>query len=320
MASPRTAALPLAHLRTAGGGRSCMRQPAPVRLLGIALVLGTGGCRPAADRAPSGAARVTDDAGRSVAVAAPVRRIVSLAPSLTELVFALGAGDRLVGRTTWCKYPPAARAVPSVGDGLNPSVEAIAARQPDLVLLYQSPLTEAAVRQLAALGIPALLLRHDRLEDVARTARLLGAVMGAADSANALARAIESLLETPAPPARARLAFVVWDSPPVVIGGGSYLDQLARLAGATNVFSDLPRASVTVSIETIAIRDPDWLVVLADSLPGSLPAYASRPEWQVVPAVAARRFLLLPAALFGRPSPAAPRAVAEFRRRLAEGR
>ena len=95
---------------------------------------------PACARAPSSGAIVRmDDWGRTVALAAPARRIVSLAPATTELVFALGLGDRLVGRTRWCDYPPAALRVPDVGDGMGPNVEAVAARRPDLVLLYASP-------------------------------------------------------------------------------------------------------------------------------------------------------------------------------------
>src|SRR3989454_6235721 len=96
---------------------------------------------------------VTDDAGRRVTLAAPARRVVSLLPSFTEILFAIGAGDRLVGRTTWCDYPPQALAVPSVGDGMPPSVEAVAARHPDLVVLYRSGPNVAAAEQLERLGI-----------------------------------------------------------------------------------------------------------------------------------------------------------------------
>src|SRR5436309_10124091 len=85
-----------------------------------------------------GGIAVTDDVGRPVTLAAPARRIVSLLPSFTEILFAIGAGDRLVGRTTWCDYPPEALAVPSVGDGMPPSVEAVAARRPDPVVLYRA--------------------------------------------------------------------------------------------------------------------------------------------------------------------------------------
>ncbi|HEY3279775.1 MAG TPA: helical backbone metal receptor [Gemmatimonadales bacterium] len=258
-------------------------------------------CRPAADRPAS-------------AVPPPAQRIVSLAPSATELLFALGAGDHVVGRTTWCRYPPAALRVPDVGDGLNPNIEAVVARRPDLVVLYKSQLNESAAAQLHRLGIRSIVLAQDRLEDVARGARLLGPLVGQARAGDSIAAAIEGLLSAPPPPSHVRVAFVVWDNPPMVIGAGSYLDQLATLAGATNVFHDLRSASATVSLETIAARDPDAIVTLSDST--APPPYASRPEWRAIRAVRERRFIMLPADLFGRPSPTAPTAVAALRRTL----
>src|SRR5207245_9287833 len=149
------------------------------------VVAPPGACRGSGRASPSprgGAAALTvsDDAGRLVALAQPARRIVSLSPAVTELLFALGVGDRVVGRTTWCDYPPLARLVPSVGDGLNPNLEAVAARRPDLVVLYRSPLNQTAAAQLGRLGVPAAVLRQDRLEDVARAARLLGRLVGRA--------------------------------------------------------------------------------------------------------------------------------------------
>jgi ABC-type Fe3+-hydroxamate transport system substrate-binding protein len=248
--------------------------------------------------------------------AAPVaaRRIVSLAPSSTELLFALGAGDQVVGRTTWCRYPAAALRVPDVGDGLNPNLEAVAARHPDLVVLYRSPSNEAAAAQLGRLGIPAVTMPQDRLEDVARAARVLGRLTGREVAGDSIAAAMEALLRAPPPPAIARVVFVVWDNPPMVIGGGSYLDQLATLAGGANVFHELDAASASVSIETIVARDPDVIVVLSDST--APPAYSRRPEWRAIRAVREGRFLMLPGDLFGRPSPTAPTAVAAFRHAL----
>ena len=264
----------------------------------------------------AGAITVTDDAGRAVALAAPARRIVSLAPSSTELLFAIGAGDRVVGRTTWCRYPAAALSVPVVGDGLNPNVEAIAARRPDLVVLYASALNETAARELERLGIPAVILRQDLLEDVARDARLLGRLTALAGPADSVARAIEAVLAASAPRTAVRVAVVVWDNPPMVIGAGSFLDQLITLAGAYNAFHDLRSASATVSLETIAARDPDVVITIADSDEARLPAFATAREWQTVRAVRERRVLTLPGAVFGRPSPRAAAAVADLRRRL----
>ena len=107
----------------------------------------------------------------------------------------------------------------------------------------------------------------------------------------------------------------MWDSPPIVIGAGSYLDQLARLAGATNVFHDIGSASATVSLETIAARDPDRIILVSDS-GTALPGYATRAEWQVVRAVRERHFVVLPGELYGRPSPRTSEAVQDLRRRF----
>ncbi len=287
-------------------------------LLVCAAVAACGRAGPGARSAPAALA-VTDDAGRTVTLAAPARRIVSLSPAVTELLFALGAGDRLVGRTTWCDYPPAARAVPSVGDGLNPNVEAVAARRPDLVVLYRSTLNETAAEQLTRLGVAAAVVRQDRLEDVARAARLLGRLTGLEAAGDSLADSLTRLLAAappPPPPPSSRVAFIVWDNPPMVIGGGSYLDQLARLAGAENVFHDLGSAAATVGLETIATRDPDVIAVPRDSAGSGLPGFARRREWQVVRAVRERRFVYLTGSLFDRPSPRAGKAAAEFRRLL----
>jgi len=295
----------------------------PLRTHLAVVVAALVACRGSEHASPSprgGAAALTvsDDAGRLVALAQPARRIVSLSPAVTELLFALGVGDRVVGRTTWCDYPPVVRLVPSVGDGLNPSLEAIAARRPDLVVLYRSPLNETAAAQLTRLGSAAVVLRQDRLEDVARAARLLGRLAGRPAAGDSLADSLSRLLAAPAPPSGRRLAFVVWDNPPIVIGAGSYLDQLATLAGAENVFHDIGAASAAVALETIVTRDPDVIVVVSDSVEPRPPALARRPEWRVIRAVREGRFVYLVGSLFGRPGPRAGVAAAELRRLLGQ--
>ena len=275
-----------------------------VALLGVA-------CHGAARR-DTGPLVLTDDAGREVRLTGPAHRVVSLAPSITELLFALGAGEQVVGRTIYDNYPAAALHVPAVGDGLNPSVEAIVARHPDLVVLYRSAHTDAAARQLERLGVPTLVVRHDGLVDIARTARLLGRATGKDSGGGAIGRAMDSLLAQPLPPVTTRIAYVVWDAPPIVIGAGSFLDELARRAGAENVFHDIATPSATVAIETLVARDPEWIAVVRDSAGDEPPAWSRRPEGRVVRAVREGRFLFLPADLFGQPSARAPEAIAKF--------
>jgi ABC-type Fe3+-hydroxamate transport system substrate-binding protein len=261
--------------------------------------------RPASLRVVAGAAlvlaacRAAPPAGR----AAPAERVVSLSPAFTELLFAIGAGDRVAGRTAWCDTPAEALAVPSVGDGLAPNVESVMARAPDLVVLYASPANTAALERFAALGIPTHTLPMDRLDHVADAARALGRVTGTGARADSLAAAFERAVDSaraarprgPAP----RVLLLAWAEPPIVIGGGSFQDELVTLAGAVNVFADLPQPSAQVTLEAIAARDPD-LIVLLDA--EGMPAWAERPEWRVVRAVRDRRFLPVQGSTFARPS------------------
>jgi len=250
----------------------------------------------------------------------PAQRIVSLLPSFTEILFAIGAGDRIVGRTQWCDYPPAALAIPSVGDGMPPNIEAVAARKPDLVVLYNSGPNVTAAKQLERIGIHAVLLDLNRLEDLGPAARALGRLTGLEQRAESLATVLDSLPRQPPPTSRpsTTLAFIVWDNPPIIIGHGSYLDQLAAQAGARNVFGDIAAPSAQVSLETIVARDPQWIAVLADSAaPPAPPAFAKRREWRAVRAVRDGHFLLLPGSLFGRPGPRSGEAIRRLRALLA---
>ncbi len=275
----------------------------------IVLLAGLIGCGTARSRAPAGT-RVVDDAGDSVSVAAPARRIVSLIPATTELLFAIGAGGSVVGRTTWCDYPPAARAVPSLGDGIAPNVEAVLASRPDLVLLYNSAQNAAIAGRLRALGIPELRLNTDRLADVGRVARLLGRVTGqlrAADSVSAVfdTALAHATVQTHGP--RPKVLLLVWEQPPMTIGRGSFLSELVERAGGANLFDDVRSSAGAVSIEAVAARDPDLILTTT-----ATPSFAERPEWRAVRAVRQRRFLPVTGSQFDRPSPRAPAAIREL--------
>jgi ABC-type Fe3+-hydroxamate transport system substrate-binding protein len=245
----------------------------------------------------------------------PAQRIISLLPSFTEILFAIGAGDRVVGRTQWCDYPPAALAVPSVGEGLPPNIEAVMARRPDLVVLYNAGPNVTAAKQLERVGIHTVLIDLNRLEDLGPATRTLGRLTGFEVVAESLATVLDSLAGRPPPVSTTSLAFVVWDNPPIIIGHGSYLDQLAAQAGARNVFSDVAAPSAQVSLETIVARDPQWIAVLSDS--AAPPGFAKRREWRAVRAVRDGHFLLLPGSSFGRPGPRSGEAIQQLRALLA---
>lgn len=270
------------------------------------------------NRAPEGAGDVVDDLGRHVALPGPATRVVSLSPATTELLFAIGAGNRVVGRTQWDKYPPAVTDIPSVGDGLDPNIETVVDRRPDLVVFYASNANTLAIQRLADIGIASVSLRLDSLASVPRGARLLGRLMHRVASADSLAQAFEAQRDSargsPHPASNVRVVILAWDNPPIIIGAQSFLSELLDLAGAENVFRDVDAPSAPVTIETIAERDPDLILFFADEAPG----FTRRPEWQTVDAVRNRRFVFVQGSEFEYPSPRAFQAAQTLRRALME--
>jgi len=272
-------------------------------LAGLAVLWGAGACG-----APSGAAalRLVDDAGDTVALARPAARVVSLIPAATELLYAIGAGPALVGRTDWCDHPPEASAVPSVGAGLEPNIEAVVAARPDLVILYPSPQTAVAAARLRSLGIPAMQWRTDGIADLRRGVVHLGLLTGHLEDARTVVARLDSALAaaTRSRAVRPRVLILGWDSPPIAIGRASFLSELVERAGGENVFGDLAAASGPVGLETIVSRDPDLILAMDE-----MPDIATRPQWQVVRAVRERRFLVVQGTDLLRPTPRAGAAV-----------
>jgi iron complex transport system substrate-binding protein len=289
MAPPRAARLQFTgtmHSRQCGWIEGMLRRRS-WWIVGWALVCGS--CRAPAARTPPGALSVVDDRGRSVTLPGPARRIVSLVPATTELLFAIGAGDAVIG----------------------PNLEAVIGQRPDLVLLYASADRGTVAEHLGRLGIQAMSLSTDQLADVARLARVLGRVTGHERSADSLAKAFErDLAAAQAPEGGARSAFLlVWDQPPMTVGRGSFLTELMARAGLRNVFDDVGASSAVISIEGVVARDPDLILTLGSASP----KVAGQPEWEVVPAVRDRRFVHADGSEFSHPGPRSPRAIRELR-------
>jgi len=272
-------------------------------------------------RQPGAQARtmvVVDDAGDSVTVRVPATRVVSLIPASTELLFAIGAGPSVVGRTEWCDYPPGTAAVPSLGAGINPNVEAVLSAGPDLVILYNSAQHADVASRLRALGVPVIRINTDALADVPRIGTLLGRLTGHARGADSMSAVFDTALaaatvgagSAPGP----NVLLLVWEQPPMTIGRGSYLSELVERAGGENLFADVSTSSGPVSIEAVSVRDPDLILTTAAG-PAS---FATRPEWQVVRAVRERRFLEISGSQFDRPGPRSPHAIRVLTRRLQE--
>ena len=273
-------------------------RPASLALACSALAL-AGACRADAPRRTE----ARDDLGDPVATAdAAPRRIVSLNPTTTELLFAIGAGGRLVGRTTWDLFPPRVRDVPDLGPGLRPNVEAVLAARPDLVILYASEDNRDAARRLRAAGVRTVAYRVDRIADFARVTRALGRLTGdtvaariTVDTVQATLARVRAATDTVARPSA---FWILWESPLLAVGGGSFLDELLGAAGATNVYHALPAPSPAVSFEDLVRRDPD--VVLAS--PQSRARILADPRWQALRAVRSGRVLVFDTTIVNGPS------------------
>ena len=197
---------------------------------------------------------------------APVpRRIVTLAPHLTELVYAAGAGDRLVGTLNTSDYPAAARAVPRIGDVTHIDAERLLALKPDLVLIWGdgSPADQHAL--LKRLGLPTLSLEQHRLADVADTLESLGRVFGTEAIANAAAARLRSELGALAlryqHERRLRVFYQVWSTPLYTLGGRHVASEMLGVCGAENVFKDQDQSGFMVDQESVYARDPDAIAL-----------------------------------------------------------
>lgn len=242
---------------------------------------------------------VVDDFGDTVAVG-PALRIVSLNPVSTELLFVAGAASRLVGRTHWDLYPAGAAAIPDLGNGIGPNVEAVIGARPDLVILYASTSNRRAAEALQSAGVRTLSIRTDHLADLARLADIYARVTGdtlprvVADSALRTVDSVRALPRAASPP---RLVWRQGEPPIYVAGRGSFQGELIEIAGGINVFADVDAPSPQVSIEEIIRREPSAILTGPE---GAAKVRASA-TWRALAAVRAGRVLIVDTAVVGRP-------------------
>lgn len=275
--------------------------------------------------APPAALTITDALGRQVSLDGAPARIVSLAPSITEILFAVGAGPQVVGVTQFCNYPPEADALPEVGGftAKTISVEAIVDLTPDLVLAgsaAQQPVVEA----LDKLGIPALVFDPTSFEEVYADIQQVGYATGHVAEADGVVAAmrgrVKAVTDTVATiPAEERptVFWEVFDEPLMTAGPHTFIGQMLDLAGATNIFADATEDYPQISAETILARDPGIILgptSHADKLTPEL--VAARPGWGELSAVKAGRVYLLDGDTTSRPGPRLADALEELARTL----
>jgi iron complex transport system substrate-binding protein len=233
--------------------------------------------------------RVTDDYGKEVVLAAPARRVVSLAPHLTELMYAAGAGERLVGAFAYSDYPPEAKKLPRVGSEAQIDLEAVVALRPDLVVAWPQSGSTRAVERIAALGIPVFRSEPRELDDIARTMETLGRLTGSEAAAAAAARAFRArsarIARAHASRPKVRVFYQVWDRPLITVNGDHVISKVMRLCGGENVMADLPALAPEIDRERVLRADPEAIV--ASGADGARPPWLD--DWRAFPGLAAVR-------------------------------
>lgn len=218
---------------------------------------------------------VRDDTGQTIRLARPAQRIVSLAPHITENLFAIGAGGRVVGTVDFSNFPEAAKRIPRVGGYEKIDLEAVAALRPDLVIAWESGNIASHVAKLKAIGLPVLLTDTKRIEDVPADLERLGELSGARDEARAAAAQFRSRLAalTARHAARPRVAtfYQVWNQPLMTVGGGQIISDAIHLCGGDNVFAGLRQMAAAVTVEAVLAANPEAIVASGMD--------EARPEW-----------------------------------------
>jgi iron complex transport system substrate-binding protein len=285
----------------------------------LCLLAAACGERAAVPGAAASATVVVDDFGDSLRAGQPFRRIVSLDPTITEILFAIGAGARLVGRSHWDAWPAAALRLPDLGPGIRPSVEAVLATRPDLVLLYASQDNRRSATQLREAGVATAAFKVDQIDAFRRVTLILGRLTGDTTAArvtvDTVARSLERVRAATAGRPRPKVLIPAWDAPLLVIGGASFVSQVVSIAGGENVYASDPERSPQVTLEDVVRRDPDVILVG----PERRQRYLSHPRWRALRAVREGRVLPLDTALVWRASTRLGESAASIARLLHPG-
>lgn len=230
----------------------------------------------------SHAFELRDDRGAVVRFAAPAQRIIALAPHLAEIVFAAGAGDKLVGTARFSDFPQAARRVPQVGDAAHIELERIVELRPDLILAWRSGNAPRDVTRIEQLGFSVFVTEPARLADIPRLIRLVGTFAGTTREAeresNKFDNKINILRKIYAARPPVRVFYEIWHRPLLTVNGAHLISDVIALCGGRNVFADAPLLTPAVSIEALLVAQPE--VVLGGSSAGGAEEFMA--QWRAL--------------------------------------
>ncbi|MBB5426392.1 iron complex transport system substrate-binding protein [Paraburkholderia sp. JPY158] len=253
---------------------------------------------------------VTDDSGATVTLAAPAQRVISLAPHVTELLYAAGGGPKMVGAVSYSDYPPEAKQLPRVGDNKALDLERIVALKPDLIVVWRHGNAQRQLERLRELHVPLFFSEPRRLDDIAVSLTKLGRLLGTSTSADAAAAAYRDDIAR----LRARYAnrpvvnvfYQVWDRPLMTLNGEHMISDVIALCGGRNVFADLQPLVPTVSTEAVLAANPQAIVTAASGATQpdtTLPQLDTWRAWPRLAAVANNNLFAIDGDLINRPAP-----------------
>lgn len=269
-----------------------------VAMLAAALALGS--------IAAGAEIRLSDDAGRSLSLKQPARRIISLAPHLTELLFAAGAGAQVVGTVEFSNFPPAALSIPRIGDSAQLDLERIVALKPDLLLVWRDGNAQRQLEKLLHLGVPVFYNEPRHLPDIARAIEQFGLLAGteavALPAAHAFTARLAQLRRRYAAGAPVSLFFQIWDQPLMTVNGEHLISDIIRLCGGRNLFAGLKPLTPEISIEAVIAADPEAIggVTTEPGRAGNLDAWR---QWPRMKAVAGGNLFVIDSDLISRNTP-----------------
>jgi iron complex transport system substrate-binding protein len=234
----------------------------------FAAALAAGLSMHAAQAAAAGPISVKDDDGNTVTLQKPAQRVVSLAPHVTELLFAAGGGSHVVGVVAYSDFPEAAKKVPQIGSNRELDLERIIALKPDLFVVWRHGSSERQIEMVRKLGVPLFHSEPRKLEDIPASLLKLGQLMGteeaARPAADALRGQLASLRGKYANRAPVRSFYQVWDKPLYTLNGEHIVTDALRLCGGENVFARLPVTAPVVSVEGVLQENPEAIFATAE--------------------------------------------------------
>ncbi len=282
----------------------------PVLIVLLLLTAVPAGCTRGGAPSTTGEVTLVDLANREVSLDGEVERIVSLSPGNTEIVFALGLGERVVGVTDYCNYPSEALAKEKVGGFSDPNVEVILTLKPDLVLA--GSMHEEVVAQLEERAIPVLVMEPETVSQVYEAIRLIGTAAGVKEKAETVASGLEQQingvqekLAVLTDDEKVTVYYELWYDPPMTVGNRTFIHEVITAAGGKNVFADIEDDYPTVSSEAVAEKNPRVILYPDDHGTAEmvLEQYYARPGWSGIAALKDERIYRVDSDPFNRPGP-----------------